>query len=220
LYFSFRKTNPIYLKLALAFTGAYLFAISMVHLIPDVYSSEKNNIGYFILIGFFVQLILEYFSGGIEHGHIHVHHHPKHSFPVAMMAGLCIHSFLEGMPLSNHFADAHQNRSLLTGILLHHLPVAFALVSMLTASGLSRGWSVFNLVIFALMAPAGAAFSSLLGETELMNISAYFNQIMGVVIGIFLHISTTILFESSSDHRFNLYKLVVIMLGAFLAIFS
>jgi len=91
---------------------------------------------------------------------------------------------------------------------------------MLTASGLSRSWTVFNLLIFALMAPAGAAFSSLLGETELMNISAYFNQIMAVVIGIFLHISTTILFESSSDHRFNLYKLVVILLGAFLAMFS
>ena len=219
-YFLFRKTNPIYLKLSLAFTGSYLFAISMVHLIPDVYGSGNNDIGYFILIGFFIQLILEYLSGGIEHGHIHVHHHHGHSFPVAMMAGLCIHSFLEGMPLANHFHDEHQNQSLLTGILLHHLPVAFALVSVLTASGLRKGWTLFNLVVFALMAPAGAAFSGLLGETAVLNISNYFNQIMAVVIGIFLHISTTILFESSSDHRFNLYKLSVIVLGALLAVLS
>ena len=219
-FYLFKKTNPFYLKLSLAFTGAYLFAISMVHLIPGVYASGVSNIGYYILVGFFIQLILEFFSEGIEHGHIHVHHHPKNIFPFAMMAGLCIHSFLEGMPLSGNFNEDHHNDSLMTGILLHHLPVAFALVSMLTASGLSRTWTLINLAIFALMAPAGAAFSYLLGHTEIMNIANYFNQIMGVVIGIFLHISTTILFESSSDHRFNLYKLSVIVLGALLAILS
>ena len=219
LFFLFKKTNPVYLKLSLAFTGAYLFAISLVHLIPGVYASGVNNIGYFVLGGFFIQLILEYFSEGIEHGHIHVHHHAHKSFPVAMMAGLCIHSFLEGMPLAAHF-DEHHNQSLLTGILLHHLPVAFALVSMLSTSGLSRTTTIFNLAIFAFMAPAGALFSSFLGETDVMNIAVYFNQVMAVVIGIFLHISTTILFESSSDHRFNLYKLLVIVLGALLAVFS
>ena len=36
---------------------------------------------------------------------------------------------------------------------------------------------------------------------------------MAVVIGIFLHISTTILFESNNDHRFNLYKLGIILIG-------
>ncbi len=220
LFFVFPKTNPIYLKLSLAFTGAYLFAISMVHLIPGVYASGESHIGYYILTGFFIQLLLEYFSEGIEHGHIHVHHHPNNTFPLAMMAGLCIHSFLEGMPLAAHFDEAHHNHSLLTGILLHHLPVAFALVSMLTASGISRSATIINLAIFALMAPAGAIFSSLLGETDLMNISNYYNQIMAVVIGIFLHISTTILFESGSDHRFNLYKLIVIVVGALLAVLS
>ena len=219
LFFGFRKSNASYLKLSLAFTGSYLFAISMVHLIPGVFSSGKEHIGYFILAGFFLQLILEYFSEGIEHGHIHVHHHQHTSvFPFAMMAGLCVHSFLEGMPLSGHFDDHDHSHSLMTGILLHHLPVAFALVSMLSQSGLSKTWTIINLVIFAAMAPAGAAFSSLLSVTEVMNISNYFNQIMAVVIGIFLHISTTILFESGADHRFNLYKLLVIIFGAGLAI--
>jgi hypothetical protein len=220
LFFVFRKSNPMYLKLSLAFTGAYLFAISMVHLIPGVYDSGVENIGYFILGGFFIQLILEYISEGIEHGHIHVHSHHNKTFPLAMMAGLCIHSFLEGMPLSGHFDEHDHNHSLLTGILLHHLPVAFALVSMLTQSGIGKKWAVFNLAIFALMAPAGAAFSSMLSVTDLLNISNYFNQIMAVVIGIFLHISTTILFESGSDHRFNLYKLAVIVCGAGLAILT
>ena len=41
---------------------------------------------------------------------------------------------------------------------------------------------------------------------------------MALVIGIFLHISTTILFESSEEHRFNYYKLITILLGAGLAL--
>jgi zinc transporter ZupT len=219
LFFLFRKSNPLYLKLSLAFTGAYLFAISMTELMPAVFSSSVPKIGYFILAGFFIQLVLEYFSEGIEHGHIHVHHHHQ-SFPFAMMVGLCIHSFLEGMPLAGNFGNGghDHNHSLLTGIVLHHLPVAFALVSMLTASGISKNMTVLNLLIFAAMAPMGAIFSATLGATELFNISNYYHQIMAVVIGIFLHISTTILFESGSDHRFNLYKLAVILLGAFTAI--
>jgi hypothetical protein len=47
--------------------------------------------------------------------------------------------------------------------------------------------------------------------------SIYFDRIMAVVVGIFLHISTTILFESSENHRFNLIKFLIILLGAAIA---
>lgn len=219
-FYMFKSLNQQYLKLSLAFTGAYLFAISLVHLIPGVYNSDINDIGYYILAGFFIQLILEHISEGIEHGHIHVHTHHGNTFPLAMMAGLCIHSFLEGMPLAGTYVDHGHSHSLLTGIILHHLPVAFALVSMLSQSGIKKKWVLINLGVFALMAPAGALFTNIISHTELLNLSSYFNQIMAVVIGIFLHISTTILFESGSNHRFNLYKLTVILLGAALAILT
>src|SRR5687767_5463399 len=84
-FFVFKKANPFYLKLSLAFTGGYLFAISLVHLVPVVYASGTQNIGYYILAGFFLQLVLEFFSEGIEHGHIHVHAHRTAAFPMAMM---------------------------------------------------------------------------------------------------------------------------------------
>jgi zinc and cadmium transporter len=41
----------------------------------------------------------------------------------------------------------------------------------------------------------------------------WYKRIMAVVIGIFLHISTTILFESGAGHRFNLYKMAAIITG-------
>jgi uncharacterized membrane protein YadS len=52
------------------------------------------------------------------------------------------------------------------------------------------------------------------------NIDTYFDRIMGVVIGIFLHISTTILFESSVDHKFNLKKMIAVLLGVGIALFG
>lgn len=74
------------------------------------------------------------------------------------------------------------------------------------------------LVVFALVTPLGTFVSYAIGQNMLFNLSAYFDKIMAVVIGIFLHISTTILFESSENHRFNLIKFVMILLGAGVAI--
>jgi hypothetical protein len=43
---------------------------------------------------------------------------------------------------------------------------------------------------------------------------------MAMVIGIFLHISTTILFESSDGHKFSLQKILAIIIGACIAVLS
>ena len=216
----FIKISSKKLKLILSFSGAFLFAISVLHLIPEIYEAGTKNIGVFILIGFFAQILLEFFTEGIEHGHIHVHHHDHkhHVFPYAMMIGLSIHSFLEGMPLSN--AENSSHNSLLTGIVLHNIPIAMALMTMLLQSHISKGKALFWLIIFAFITPLGTFTSYVIGENLIGGFAVYFDRIMGVVVGIFLHISTTILFESSENHRFNLIKFVVILLGAAFALLS
>jgi zinc and cadmium transporter len=216
--FFFSGIKARVLKLLLAFSGAYLFALCVLHLIPEVYSSHSATIGIYVLIGFFLQVFLEIFSEGIEHGHIHIHRHQQHAFPFALMIGLCVHSFLEGMPLVQHFSEEKIRTSLLAGIILHHIPVAIALMSMLIDSGIRKSSALFYLVLFACMAPLGALASTLVDSNTAGSMSAYFDNIMALVIGIFLHISTTILFESSEEHRFNYYKMITILLGAGLAI--
>jgi zinc transporter ZupT len=205
------------LKLLLSFSGAFLFAISVLHLIPEIYSSETAHIGVYILIGFFAQILLEFFTEGIEHGHIHVHKHDHahNAFPYTMMIGLSIHSFLEGMPLANN--DTHAHESLLTGIVLHNIPIAIALMTMLLQSHISKKQAIIWLTVFALITPLGTFTSYAIGANMIGGLSMYFDRIMAVVVGIFLHISTTILFESSENHRFNLIKFIVIVLGAAVA---
>lgn len=219
----FFKINSKALKLILSFSGAFLFAISVLHLIPEIYKSETENVGIYILIGFFAQILMEFFSEGIEHGHIHVHKNHHNAFPLSIMIALSVHSFIEGMPLANNMFTAHSHEhhhagdSLLTGIILHNIPIAIALMSMLLESGLTKTRAVLWLLFFALMTPLGTFTSYLIGS-EIPYISIYFNKIMAVVVGIFLHISTTILFESSDNHRFNLIKFITILIGASVAL--
>ncbi|MCJ0742573.1 ZIP family metal transporter [Pedobacter montanisoli] len=196
------------LKLILSFSGSYLFAITVMHLIPDAYSgADAHEIGIFILIGFLLQVFLEQFSEGIEHGHIH-HHSHTHSYPYGIMISLCLHAFLEGMPLAKD-----QHNELIFGIALHHIPAAFALASILMQNHLTRSRIIFNISLFAIMAPLGYYVSLGLSNGSIGGIETYFNKIMGIVIGIFLHISTTILFESSADHKINKRKMVAVLIG-------
>lgn len=201
------------LKLILSFSGAYLFAITVMHLIPDAYSgSDSGEIGIYILIGFLLQVFLEHFSQGVEHGHIHKHD-DSHIFPYGIMISLCLHAFLEGMPL----ARDHHNEFIF-GIALHHIPAAFALASILLQSHIKKANIIFYLALFAIMAPLGYWVSLGLSNGSIGGIETYFNKIMGIVIGIFLHISTTILFESNADHKINKRKMLAVLLGIGIAL--
>ena len=66
---------------------------------------------------------------------------------------------------------------------------------------------------FAIMSPLGAFVSNYISH-----IGQFYDEIMAIVVGIFLHISTTILFESSEGHHFNTQKMVAIILGAGIAL--
>nr|WP_294872670.1 ZIP family metal transporter [uncultured Pedobacter sp.] len=201
------------LKLILSFSGAYLFAITVLHLIPDAYSgSDPQEIGIFILIGFLLQIFLEQFSEGVEHGHIHKHHETQ-VFPYGIMISLCLHAFLEGMPLAKD-----QHNALIFGISLHHIPAAFALASILMQNQFKKSNIIIYIGIFAVMAPLGFYVSYGLSNGTIGGIENYFNRIMGIVIGIFLHISTTILFESSVDHKVSKRKMIAVLCGIAIAL--
>jgi zinc transporter ZupT len=207
--FNIKKSKNI--QLLLTFSGAYLLAVSVLHLIPELFThNTTNNIGLFILGGFLIQILLEYFSQGIEHGHFH----KSNIIPFSVLISLCLHALLEGVPLGGHLHHNAHN-ALLTGIVLHKMPVAIVLMSFFFQSNISKKKAYFYLLLFALMAPLGVFAGSLF--TTLAN---YHNEIMAIVIGIFLHISTTILFESTDGHRFSFTKIITIIIGALLAVFS
>lgn len=221
----FKPEDRKKIKLLISFSGAYIFTITVMHLLPEVYGQDGSApapathappVGLFILAGFFLQLLLEFFSHGIEHGHAHHDHDHSGKIPLGMMFGLGIHAFLEGMPLggaSLHPEQEHSRHMLLAGIIMHNIPVSIVLLTMLLHNGVSKGRALFLMLIFALMSPLGTWCSDLAAQ-----LSRYSRELMAVVIGIFLHISTTILFESSDEHRFNQRKMVAIVIGGAIAL--
>lgn len=213
-------------KLFLAFSGAYLLGISFTHLLPEVYQhGSAIRVGIFVLVGFIFQLLLEFFSEGIEHAHVHIHSHSK-KFPLTMMLSLSIHAFVEGIPLEHEIhettfhAHEHSNHSLLLGIIFHNIPVTIALATFFIHSGFSKKISFFYIAIFSIMGPLGAFLSHQLGGSITENFAGFFEATLAIVVGMFLHISTTILFESSEGHRFNALKMFAILTGIALAIIS
>lgn len=204
-------------KLTLSFSGGFLLAIIFQHLIPDIYHDHSSSIGLFILSGFLIQLILEFFSGGIEHGHVHVHQNGK--FPMLLFLSLSIHSIIEGIPLGNFQVGieseiSHEHDSLFWGIVFHQFPVAVALMTLLFNSLKFKWQSWAILFIFALMTPFGFLIGLKFSPEELgLDVHA----ILAVVVGMFLHISTTIIFETSENHKFNLLKLCSIVAGVVIA---
>ena len=68
--FLFKLHNEKKIKLLLSFSGSYLFAICVLHLTPEIFAQGNKSAGMFILLGFFLQLLLKFLSGGIEHGQI------------------------------------------------------------------------------------------------------------------------------------------------------
>ena len=222
------KTGEKTLKLILAFGGAFLLTLVFTELIPEIFSSETKLIGLWVMLGFFIQLLLDFLTKGVEHGH-HSHHekldepckHKNEHFGVfGIMAGICIHSFLEGMPLSSNFNNPELQNTLLTGIVVHNVPISIVLVSLFVHAGMGKKTSVFLLLIFALAGPAGTTASYFLGDSLSGNMSHFFNIALAIVVGIFLHISTTILFETEELHGFNIYKFLAILLGAGIALLS
>jgi zinc transporter ZupT len=231
-------------KLLLVFAGAYLFGITIIHILPELYRQTVATewIGLFVLAGFFLQQLLEYFTSGIEHGHLHTHghrsHHHRHDHDehdephhrpssgrsisaMVLLVALCVHAFLEGGMLaqSRNFGAQIQYdmNAILLGIALHRAPAAFALMTVLAFQLRSRARAIPHLVAFSLAAPAGLLLCTYLSNNEVLTAEGMI-ILYAIVCGNFLHISTTIVFESSPEHHFNARKMAVAIAGALLAV--
>ena len=211
------------LKYMLVFAGAFIFSITIVHLLPELFTASANpqRIGLFVLVGFFMQIFIDFATSGVEHGHIHVHHHHNRISPIMLMIGLCVHALMDGSILvhpGNHETDRHAT-GLLIGIVLHKIPAAIALMSVLNSIISNKKTLLLLLLIFSISSPVGLIISDVLNTYNLLG-GEGFLILFAIVSGNFLHISTTIYFESSPDHSFHKKKIVISVFGAMLAILT
>ncbi len=204
----------------LSFSAAYILGITALDLIPMTFDGTNPKIGIWLLVGFIIQLILEFISGGVEHGHLHSHNH-KSQYAIQVLIGLSLHAFIEGLPvlgtheLAHHHAHLSENHYLFA-IILHKVPAAFVLVALFFLNKYKKSLIITCLLIFSMMTPFGVYIGHIIHPApDLIRI------FMAIVIGSFLHISTTILFESDQTghhHHLPWKKMLVIVLGLGLAV--
>lgn len=200
----------------LNFAGGYLFSVTIVHLIPELFQNTENGfiLSVLVLGGFFFQQILEIISSGAEHGHIHTFdsgHSHKGNASILVVLSLSLHALLEGTILVE---DPHESYSLLLSIALHKVPATIALVSILVCTTHQKWKIQLFILLFALSSPIGIWLSKTLIEP------VYYPFAFALVCGSFLQISTTIVFESNTAHKFNSKKLIWSLIGAFLALLA
>lgn len=210
-----RPNLPIYL---LAFTGAFLFGITIMHLLPEVYHELGHEAGIYIVLGFFIQVALQQLSHGMEHGHTHLpsgEHHHVAIFP--LLFGLSLHAFMEGIPLGFNYSDKSALPSLMAGIMAHKVPEALTLITVMMHAHQPKAklWRI--LFIFALVTPLSAILAAQLG-THFEVITKSLIYMVALVVGAFLHISTTIFYESGTKHHeLSGRKVIAITFGLLLA---
>jgi len=139
---------------------------------------------------------------------------------LSMFVALMLHSFLEGTLLVHPAHTAHHSSdTIMYGMVLHKIPEAFALMSVLVYSMHKKFLSIVMLLVYALASPLGMLFSETLHDTMVVS-PQVFEILFALVAGNFLYISTTIFFESSPDHKFKANKLVIAVAGAVLAVLA
>ena len=213
-------------SLILAFSGAYLFSITIIHILPELFdhADDVRWTGIFVLAGFFLQQVLEFFTDGAEHGHVHItdhQHQHKPGLAISLLVGLSIHSILEGSLLTHSHLHpiGASNLTIAIGIGLHKLPAAFAMMTILLCYYKTKTKPILFLILFTLASPLGLVISQYAIDTHVFT-QQTINILFALVGGSFLYISTTIVFESTPGHHVKWNKLLVLLLGAGVAVLA
>lgn len=193
-----KSKSPLWILLP--FSGSFLLSITLFDLMPELFSApETKGISLAVLCGILLQIFLEFFSKGAEHGHVHLSDSGENRpYYFSVFMALFIHAFLEGAPLAHI-------ETLSIAVFLHKIPIAMVLYQFLKKANFSTTRTFVLLTCFAMMTPLGLYLGHVLAESYLR---VYVDALSA---GIFLHVSTVILFESEKGHRFNAKKVLAIV---------
>ena len=180
-WFLRKQTHSELLSILLSFSGAYLLGNVVLHLLPEIFAdahvghqetgahTHDYTAAIYILLGFFIQLLIVQFTRGIEHGHLHLHEHQSKGYIAGVFFGLSFHAFMEGVPLVGDNMEAAQMQPLFNAILVHKIPEAFALATVLFFSVSKQFNAYLLLAFFALMTPLGSYAGNYLTTQHVMD---------------------------------------------------
>jgi zinc transporter ZupT len=155
-----RQWNRTVLQYFLALGAGFMLAVAFLRMVPE--SLEKGSHVYlYVLIGYFLVHLTEHTLTPHFHFGEEVHHdalvHPSVGY--MGLAGLCIHTFFDGVAIASGFLVSRPLGFILfAAVLLHKLPEGFAVGSLMLASGASRRAALLASAVLGLATFAGTLF--------------------------------------------------------------
>ena len=138
-----------------ALSAGFMVSVALLDLIPDAIKVHGESAAIVILIGYLLVHPTQHTLAPHFHFGEEVHHVTK-LVSFSALAGLILHTFVDGVAIASGFGVSHALGLLVfVAILLHKLPEGLAISSLFLASGESRG--------AALAASGALAVSSVIG---------------------------------------------------------
>ncbi len=182
--------KSVQIQLLMSFVSGVLIAVTFYHLIPLSVQLQKENLGYYILLGFLIFYILERFiivHPCQEHGCV------SHHIGIGALIGLSLHCLLTGFSLGiaidgTKFAGTSLS-PLLFAICVHKIPESFSLSTLLVQSKISTQRVFIYLLIYCFMTPLGIYLSKESLINFGLNQSLY--SLFAISTGTFIYIATS-----------------------------
>jgi ZIP family zinc transporter/zinc and cadmium transporter len=150
-----------------ALSAGFMVSVALLDLIPDSIRVHGESAALIILLGYLLvhltqHTLAPHFHFGEEH------HHVTKMVSFSALAGLMLHTFVDGVAIASGFGVSDALGLLVFfAILLHKLPEGLAISSLFLASGESRGAAFGASVALAISTLIGALLTQqipLLGE--------------------------------------------------------
>ena len=121
-----------------ALSAGFMISVALLDLTPDAIAAHGEKAALVILIGY----VLVHLTQHTLAPHFHFgeeHHHVTKVVSFSALAGLLLHTFVDGVAIASGFGVSHALGLLVFfAILLHKLPEGLAISSLFLASGESR----------------------------------------------------------------------------------
>ena len=166
-----------------ALSAGFMISVALLDLTPDAITAQGEKAALIILLGYLLvhltqHTLAPHFHFGEEH------HHVTKMVSFSALAGLMLHTFVDGVAIASGFGVSQALGMLVfLAILLHKLPEGLAISSLFLASGESRG--------AALGASAALAISILIGAVLTQQVPILGNYGLPLAAGVTLYVGAS-----------------------------
>lgn len=132
------RWSPRSLELFLAFSAGFLVVVAIVGLLPEALEHAGMGAAPVVLAGFLAVHLTQHALVGHFHFGEETHHVSK-AVSASALAGLLLHTFVDGVAIASAFAVSEDLGVLVFGaVFLHKVPEGLAIASLWIASGRTR----------------------------------------------------------------------------------